>query len=60
VHVGDVGKPECRSLVEVLQRSEGAAVEQVGFDVGKWPFYFPFIEKRPLQMVAMVARKFLP
>jgi hypothetical protein len=34
-HVGGVGKPECRSLVQVLQRSERAAVEQVGFDIGK-------------------------
>jgi len=35
VHVGDVGKPECRGLVEMLQRSERAAVEQVGFEIGK-------------------------
>ena len=54
VQVGDFRKPECRGLVEVLQRSEGAAVEQVGFDVGKGPFHFTFIEKRALQTVAMV------
>jgi hypothetical protein len=35
VHVGDIGEPEGRGLVEVLQRSEGAAVEQVVFKVGK-------------------------
>ena len=42
VQVGDFRKPECRGLVEVLQRSEGAAVEQVGFDVGKGPLHFTF------------------
>ena len=52
--VGDLGKPESRCLVEVLQRREGAAVEQVGFQVGKGPFDFTFIEKRALQTVAMV------
>jgi len=60
VHVGDFGKPERGGLVKVLQRSERAAVEQIGFEVGKGPFYFAFIEKRALQTVAMVERKFLP
>jgi hypothetical protein len=36
-HVGDLGEPEGRGLVEMLQRSERAAVEQVGFDVGLVP-----------------------
>ena len=32
-HIGGLGQPLRRDLVQVLQRSEGPAVEQVGFQI---------------------------
>jgi hypothetical protein len=44
----------------MLQRSEGAAIQQVGLNILKRFFHFAFGEKRALQTVVTVAYKFLP
>src|SRR5262249_2001087 len=40
-HVGDLGQPPGGHLVEVGQRAEGAAAEQVGLGVIERPFHLP-------------------
>ena len=41
-HIGGLGEPLCCDLVQVLQRSERAAVEQVLFEICKWSLHLAF------------------
>ena len=59
-NIGGLSQPLGRDLIQVLERSEGPTVEQVLGNIRKRPFNFAFIEKRALQTVPMVERKFLP
>ena len=40
--VGDLGQPPRGRLIEMIERGEGAAVEQAGFHIRKGAFHLPF------------------
>jgi hypothetical protein len=42
VHICDFCEPLCRHLIEMLQRSEGAAIQQVSRNILKWFLHFAF------------------
>jgi hypothetical protein len=41
-HIGSLGEPTLRHFVQMLQRRECPAVQQVGFQILKWPFDLAF------------------
>ena len=53
-HVGDLGQPMNRHFVEVFQRAEGSAVEQVGLGIMELPFNFSLRRSRRLHLICAV------
>jgi hypothetical protein len=56
----DLFHPGVSLLVQVRQRGEGDPRPEVLFDETDGRLNFAFVEKRALQTVTMVERKFLP
>ena len=58
--VSNFFQPLAGLRVPIRQIDEGAQRPEVLAHIADRSFDFTFIEERPLQMVAMVTRKFLP